>query len=489
MAKAIAQAYPEMQSYCDQYNHDSIAWCGLTMAYCMTMAGIRPVFGPTDTDKFLWAQAWADDYSFGTVIDEPVLGCIVVLTRSGGGHVTLYESTSGSNYMCRGGNQSDAVNLAPQAISNVIALVWPNAAGPLPRRTIQKGSKGADVAQLQTSLGIVPADGDFGPITDAQVKSFQAAAKLSPDGIVGPDTWKEVDSLDLRMDKGEEGLEPEVINSIIELVGNSPLVNYSWRDRGKAPRSYLNGMALTFGVACLELDEDLPRATEMAQAQRADDQTDALTWYKSQFSDKGMTNTTSGLDTLRHLFVMMIGLGMRESSGKYYEGRDMSASNTSSDTCEAGLFQTSWNISSCSPNISPLLTEYWDDPNGFLPEFQKGMTPTANGLGSYGTGNGARYQFLAKYSPSFAAMVTGIGMRKLRKHWGPINRNEVEINKDADALLLKVQECVFVEVPIPEPEPEPPPVGEVAKVDIATTGAVIISVNGTVVYGPPEAMG
>jgi uncharacterized protein (TIGR02594 family) len=483
MAAEIARTYPEMADYCAQYNHDSVPWCGLTVAYCMTMAGIRPVFGPTDTDKFLWAQAWASDPGYARLA-SPRPGCIVVMTRSGGGHVTLYESTSGSNYVCRGGNQSDAINTQSFPISSVIALVWPSAAGPVPpvppaaRRELKKGDKGPDVAALQTSLGLVPADGDFGAITDAQVKSFQAAAKLGVDGVVGDATWAAVDDLDARMDEGDDGLvPPELSAAIIDLVGKSPLVNYSWKDRGKAPRAYLNGMANAFGVAVLELEEGLPRAVEMAQAQRPDDQTDALTWYRSEFAAKGMDNSTAGYDTLRHLFVMMIGLGMRESSGKYYEGRDTTASNTSSETCEAGLFQTSWNIRSCSSNIVPLLTEYWEDPNGFLPSFQQGLSPTAAGLGSFGSGDGARYQFLAKFSPSFAAFVTGIGMRKLRKHWGPINRKEVEINKDADTLLSAVQALVLEAEPIP-PEPEPEPVIATITITIDPPGSAHVIITG-----------
>jgi len=484
MATKIAEAYPEMKSYCDLYKHDETPWCGLTMAYCMTMAGIRPVFGPTDTDKFLWAQAW-DDPSFGTIINEPVLGCVVVMKRSGGGHVTLYESTSGSNYICRGGNQGDSINASSYPKSNVIALVWPKEAAhilpPQPRRELSKGMTGPDVSLLQVSLGI-PADGDFGAITEAQAKSFQAAAKLGADGIVGDATWAELDSLDTRKKAGNDGLpNPAVYDAISNAVGASPLINYSWPDRGKAPRAYLDGMALTFALACVDLERGLVRVQEMSQAEQADDQTDALTWYKSKFAAHGMTNTKPGYDTLRHLFVMMIGLGMRESSGKYYEGRDMSATNTTAETCEAGLFQTSWNIRSCSPNIAPLLTEYWNDPNGFLPWFQKGLSPTANGLGSYGTGDGARYQFLAKYSPAFHALVTAIGMRKLRKHWGPINRNEVTINPDADVLLKKVQDIIQAPGPAPEPEPEPGP--EMATVDILTTGKVIVTING-VTYGP-----
>ena len=76
----------------------------------MARADIRPPFGTPDTDKFLWARAWADDAGFKMIID-PVPGCVVVMTRQGGGHVTFYEGTVGLNYRCRGGNQSDAVNV------------------------------------------------------------------------------------------------------------------------------------------------------------------------------------------------------------------------------------------------------------------------------------------------------------------------------------------------------------------------------------------
>ena len=37
----------------------------------------RDSAGPTDTDKFLWAQSWADDPNY-TQLSYPVLGCIVV---------------------------------------------------------------------------------------------------------------------------------------------------------------------------------------------------------------------------------------------------------------------------------------------------------------------------------------------------------------------------------------------------------------------------
>lgn len=53
---------------------------------------------------------------------------------------------------------------------------------------LKKGSKGESVKTLQEFLKIT-ADGDFGPKTEAAVKSWQKAHGLFDDGIVGPKTW------------------------------------------------------------------------------------------------------------------------------------------------------------------------------------------------------------------------------------------------------------------------------------------------------------
>jgi hypothetical protein len=139
---------------------------------------------------------------------------------------------------------------------------------------------------------------------------------------------------------------------------------------------------------------------------------------------------------------MQIGLGMRESSGRYFTGRDLTADNVESTTAEAGLFQTSWNIKGCSSSIEPLLSDFWNNPHGFLQVFKEGLSPTSSDLNSYGRGDGARYQFLSRFSPLFHSLVTGVGMRLLRQHWGPINRKEVTLRKDVDDLLKQVQELV-----------------------------------------------
>jgi hypothetical protein len=307
--------------------------------------------------------------------------------------------------------------------------------------TLKKGSQGEAVIRLQKSLGI-PADGDFGSITDTQVRAFQAACELDADGIVGPNTWAEVDALNLRMHNGNSGIDDNLMLDIDRLVVASGLDDYEWSDRGTSCPGYISGMAMSFAVAMQMFETDKASAQKMASP-LGDSSKDAMAWYKDQFAEEGMSNGTPR-DRIRHLFVLLIGLGMRESSGKYCEGRDMSASNTSSDTCEAGLFQSSWNFHNSSTYIEEFFHEYWADPNGFLDVFNDGISPTSNNLNCYGSGDGAAYQWLAKFCPAFAVMSTAIGLRVLKDHWGPIKRHEAEIVPEVDELLEKIQELIEV---------------------------------------------
>jgi hypothetical protein len=60
--------------------------------------------------------------------------------------------------------------------------------------TIQRGSRGGDVALWQSRLGLA-ADGSFGPNTLAATLSFQRKHGLVADGIVGPKTWAASESV------------------------------------------------------------------------------------------------------------------------------------------------------------------------------------------------------------------------------------------------------------------------------------------------------
>ena len=55
--------------------------------------------------------------------------------------------------------------------------------------TIRIGDQGAAVSEWQRVVGIVPADGKFGPNTQRVTKQFQSKAGITADGVVGPQTW------------------------------------------------------------------------------------------------------------------------------------------------------------------------------------------------------------------------------------------------------------------------------------------------------------
>lgn len=309
------------------------------------------------------------------------------------------------------------------------------------RPTISEGDGGPHVQNVQMSLGIIPFDGDFGPTTEAGVKGFQAACGLTADGVVGPKTWAALDDLDQRKRFGDVGLTQKQIDAINDIAQGSAISRYSWEDRNVAPTGYIMGMACCFALALLRLWDGDEAVEDMAQADRNNSK-DSLTWYKDEFKKLKMDNSKDGENTLRHLFVLLLGLGMRESSGKYCEGRDMSADNVSADSAECGCLQTSWDSRSCNSKIAVLLDEFSDSPNGFLEQFQFDVEPDSNDLGNYGSGDGARHQFLSKFAPCYHIFMSALVVRYLggeNGHHGPIRRREVELRPEADKMFKAVQ--------------------------------------------------
>ncbi|MDH4146675.1 MAG: peptidoglycan-binding protein, partial [Acidimicrobiia bacterium] len=74
-----------------------------------------------------------------------------------------------------------------------------------PAPLLARGSSGSAVVALQSALARLPdpstplyggsIDGDFGPITEAAVRAYQAERSLVADGIVGEQTWLSAVSL------------------------------------------------------------------------------------------------------------------------------------------------------------------------------------------------------------------------------------------------------------------------------------------------------
>lgn len=123
----IARAYPEMANYTRSYTRDLIPWCGQCMAACMVHCNppVRPPFVKgNDTKCYLWADSWT---RWGKELTNPITGCIMTFSRTGGNHVAILERMDGSNYCyVRGGNQSDMVNVTRRSMSGFKSARWPD---------------------------------------------------------------------------------------------------------------------------------------------------------------------------------------------------------------------------------------------------------------------------------------------------------------------------------------------------------------------------
>lgn len=232
------------------------------------------------------------------------------------------------------------------------------------------------------------------------------------------------------------------LEGLMSIAASSVIAGYRWKDRSVAPVAYMKGMALVYARVYCKYRAGDPAALEMGKAATGNAAKDALSHYASAYSALGMDNSSDGVDTLRHLFALLLGLGMRESSGKHCCGRDTTATNTTAETAEAGMFQTSWNARSSSPLLTPLFRQYSASPSGFLEVFSAGVTCNAANWENFGSGDGKAFQQLSKECPAFAAEFAAIALRKIRAHWGPIVRREVELKADADAMFLAVQNDV-----------------------------------------------
>ncbi len=104
---------------------DEVAWCSSAMNLWVLEAGYEPT-------RSAAARSWAT-WAHGVTLDDPMYGCIAVYTRgdpSGwSGHVGIWLGRRGPNDVLLGGNQSDAVTIAPYDASRILAYVWPDRGG------------------------------------------------------------------------------------------------------------------------------------------------------------------------------------------------------------------------------------------------------------------------------------------------------------------------------------------------------------------------
>lgn len=100
------------------YNADSVPWCGLFAAACVSEAGLAPPF------IALRAKSWGT-WEANLRVTHLAPGAVLVFQRQGGGHVGFYVGEDDRAYHVLGGNQGDCVSITRIAKDRLIAARWP----------------------------------------------------------------------------------------------------------------------------------------------------------------------------------------------------------------------------------------------------------------------------------------------------------------------------------------------------------------------------
>jgi hypothetical protein len=234
--------------------------------------------------------------------------------------------------------------------------------------------------------------------------------------------------------------------------------------RGKAPLGYLHGMAVMYARAYCQLvlskiplvAMTYPTTVRNASARPPSVKKDAIRSYEKQLTSLGLNVKEDGVDVLRALYLLMVGLGMRESSGRYCEGWDKGKltgwngkyppKKPTANNSEAGLFQLSYDGGVARiEELKSMQRRYSGLPNdGLLDIFKVGVTPTKADA-SYGTGPGAHFQDLSKNAPAMTVEMTAYLLRSNAGHWGPINSGTAVVRPELLDLFRAVEQCVIQE--------------------------------------------
>lgn len=234
------------------------------------------------------------------------------------------------------------------------------------------------------------------------------------------------------------------IQDIINVANESQCLKYRWKDRGGASKGYIKGMAVAYAKAQCSITKK--EVSVVAAAKTDNDLKDVLSWYKEEFAALSMDNSKDGRDTLRHAYVLLVGLGMRESTGNYCRGRDMSAGFSTADSAEAGIFQASWGARRAHPSLTPMMENYFaGDLQCYQDIFKEGLRCKESDATNWGTGQGVIYQKLAKSCPMFSVEYSAILVRTTggsKGEFGPLRKKAAEVRTECDDMFKKVDAII-----------------------------------------------
>jgi hypothetical protein len=238
-------------------------------------------------------------------------------------------------------------------------------------------------------------------------------------------------------------LDRKIIDAIANLAAHSAIARYMWNNRGPAPVGYIKGLAATYGLMLQKLMAGAPEALAMVRV--VNDGIDVFDHYQTQLHAAGLiTVGATAVERMRALFVILLGLGMRESSGGWDIGQDASApENRTEERAEAGCWQQSWDSRSASRFIPMLL--HANEPTRIDPLFFEQVHPRPGAWKNYGdpNSNGVLFQYDCKHFPSFAAQCAALCLRTDCEHFGPINTHKAECRPEAVELFKQVEALVL----------------------------------------------
>lgn len=212
----------------------------------------------------------------------------------------------------------------------------------------------------------------------------------------------------------------------LALATGSTCANTKFTSQGKPIKriGYLKGLALTYAKTVCN---PTGATYKVASMPVTDSTTDAFAVY-------GIKPATAE-DRLNTAFALSIGSAARESSWRWFCGKDAAATNTESSTAEAGLHQSSYNsrYNKDGKTINKSRADLYaffkaDKSRCFAKEYKDiGLTADAANLKNWGTGEGVIFQELSKQCPGFAVEYHLMGMRERVTHYGPLKGKRAEL--------------------------------------------------------------
>jgi hypothetical protein len=116
-------------------------------------------------------------------------GMCVEKTRAYVKHKTLMNAVVGWGRPVYAGEENSPL----LSKSEIVAKENPAPKTAIPQfKAFKIGAKGSSVKKIQLALNVEPSDGNFGPVTDKAVKSFQKKAGLTVNGVVDSTTYKKI---------------------------------------------------------------------------------------------------------------------------------------------------------------------------------------------------------------------------------------------------------------------------------------------------------